>query len=138
MIKDIISTKINKEHLTNYLKHSFKIYKKINLVPFIFSVGVIEEAVISDKIEEVTFNIKTTTNLLRNILSDYEDIKFNFINLDIQGTELKALKGLDKYLNNIDYIYIGINKDCNLIDEYLEKYNFIKMEYAFYIKNKKL
>jgi transposase len=28
MIKDIISTKINKEHLTNYLKHSFKIYKK--------------------------------------------------------------------------------------------------------------
>jgi transposase len=28
VIKDIITTKIKKEHLTNYLKHSFKIYKK--------------------------------------------------------------------------------------------------------------
>jgi len=27
VIKDIITTKIKKEHLTNYLKHSFKIYK---------------------------------------------------------------------------------------------------------------
>jgi FkbM family methyltransferase len=143
----------------------------------------IEEAVVSDKIEEVTFNIsnneesssilelelhkiyypniyytdsiKTTTNLLRNILSDYEDIQFNFINLDIQGAELKALKGLDKYLNNIDYIYTEVNKDylykdcalINEIDEYLEKYNFVRVELkmledvkwgdAFYIKNKK-
>jgi len=128
----------------------------------------IEEAVVSDKIEEVTFNIsnngesssilelhKTTTNLLRNILSDYEDIQFNFINLDIQGAELKALKGLDKYLNNIDYIYTEVNKDylykdcalINEIDEYLEQYNFIRVELkmledvkwgdAFYIKNKK-
>jgi hypothetical protein len=28
VIKDIITTKIKREHLTNYLKHSFKIYKK--------------------------------------------------------------------------------------------------------------
>jgi transposase len=28
VIKDIIRTKIKREHLTNYLKHSFKIYKK--------------------------------------------------------------------------------------------------------------
>ena len=27
VIKDIITTKIKREHLTNYLKHSFKIYK---------------------------------------------------------------------------------------------------------------
>ena len=28
VIKDIITTKIKREHVTNYLKHSFKIYKK--------------------------------------------------------------------------------------------------------------
>jgi transposase len=28
VIKDIIKNKINKEHLTNYLKHSFRLYKK--------------------------------------------------------------------------------------------------------------
>ena len=27
VIKDIITTKIKREHLTNYLKHSFNIYK---------------------------------------------------------------------------------------------------------------
>ena len=27
VIKDIITTKIKKEHLTNYLKHSFRMYK---------------------------------------------------------------------------------------------------------------
>jgi len=27
VIKEIITTKIKREHLTNYLKHSFKIYK---------------------------------------------------------------------------------------------------------------
>jgi len=27
VIKDIITTKIKQEHLTNYIKHSFKIYK---------------------------------------------------------------------------------------------------------------
>jgi transposase len=43
VIKDIITTKIKREHLTNYLKHSFTIYKKNNLVSFFFSVGVIIE-----------------------------------------------------------------------------------------------
>lgn len=28
VIKDIIKHKINKKHLTNYLKHSFRLYKK--------------------------------------------------------------------------------------------------------------
>jgi hypothetical protein len=42
IIRQIIeeSTKIKREHLKNYLKHSFKIYKINNLVSFFFSVGV--------------------------------------------------------------------------------------------------
>jgi FkbM family methyltransferase len=34
----------------------------------------------------------------------------NFINLDIQGVELHALKSMESYLNNIDYIYNHKNK----------------------------
>lgn len=56
----------------------------------------------------------------------------NFINLDIQGVELRALKSMEKYLKHVDYIYTEVNSDyvyknCNLIgeiDEYLKKYGF--------------
>ena len=56
----------------------------------------------------------------------------NFINLDIQGVELHALKSMEKYLQNIDYIYTEVNteevyKGCdqmNDLTEYLKKFNF--------------
>jgi hypothetical protein len=77
----------------------------------------------------------------------------NFINLDIQGVELHALKSMESYLNNIDYIYSEVNteevyKKCdqmNDITTYLALHNFrlvdarIYKQYgwgdAFYIKN---
>ena len=80
----------------------------------------------------------------------------NFVNLDIQGVELRALKSMESYLNNIDYIYTEVNieevyKDCDQMSdltEYLARHNFslvdarIYREYgwgdAFYIKNKNL
>jgi len=80
----------------------------------------IENAVISDKEETLKFNVPNhgqsssllelglhkqfhthvhyvdffmaKTQLLKYILPKYEDIHFNFLNLDIQGAELKALK----------------------------------------------
>jgi len=76
----------------------------------------------------------------------------NFLNFDIQGVELRALKSMEKYLSNVDYIYTEINtdyvyKDCNLvgeIDEYLKKFGFTRVATkiasnfgwgdAFYIK----
>jgi FkbM family methyltransferase len=76
----------------------------------------------------------------------------NFINLDIQGVELRALKSMEKYLNNIQYIYTEVNteevyKNCNLmseIDEYLSNFGFTRVatkileQYgwgdAFYVK----
>ena len=77
----------------------------------------------------------------------------NFINLDIQGVELRALKSMESYLNNIDYIYTEVNteevyKNCDQMSdltEYLAKHNFrladarIYKQFgwgdAFYIKN---
>jgi FkbM family methyltransferase len=47
---------------------------------------------------------------------------YNFMNLDIQGYELEALKGATKQLHYTDYIYTEINanylyKDCVLVNE---------------------
>jgi FkbM family methyltransferase len=140
----------------------------------------IENAVVSDKVETVTFNrsnngqsssfldfglhkvhhpyvwyvdsFSAETKLLEEILCNYS-IPYNFVNLDIQGTELKALMGMESYLPTIDYIYTEVNSDyvyenCSLIneiDDYLGKFGFKRVETkwwedckwgdAFYIRN---
>ena len=77
----------------------------------------------------------------------------NFLNIDIQGAELLALKGMNVLLNNFDYLYLEINEEelyqnCNLvseIDEYVAKYGFTRIETkmteykwgdAFYMRKK--
>ena len=88
---------------------------------------------------------------MRDIICKY-DIDYNFLNLDIQGAELKALKGMEEYLDKVDYIYTEVNEDyvykgCALVselDEFLGKYGFTRVETswagnckwgdAFYIK----
>ena len=67
----------------------------------------------------------------------------NFLNLDIQGAELLALKGMGNLINDFDYIYTEVNSDyvyknCALvheIDDYLKKYNFIRVETYWVTKN---
>jgi len=75
----------------------------------------------------------------------------NFVNLDIQGNELNAIKSMGNILDNIDYIYSEVNtdylyKDIALlpeIDDYLDKKGFKRVEInmtkckwgdAFYIR----
>ena len=123
----------------------------------------IENAVVSDVIETVRFNVSNNgqsssmldlglhktfhpeikyvtcfeaeTKLLKNIIPNYA-IDFNFLNLDIQGSELKALKGMEEYLNSVDYIYTEVNSDyvyvnCALItelDDYLLKFGLHRVE----------
>jgi len=140
----------------------------------------IERAVASDKVETVKFNIsnngqsssflefgihkihhphvhyihsyQTETVMLKDVINKYP-INYNFINLDIQGAELKALKGMSEYLNQVDYIYTEVNDDyvyenCALvteIDDYLKHFGFKRVETkwcsnfhwgdAFYIKD---
>lgn len=60
----------------------------------------------------------------------------NFLNIDIQGAELLALKGMGDIVTNFDYIYLEVNKEqvyknCALIgdiDTYLSTYNFSRVE----------
>ena len=53
-------------------------------------------------------SFESKTKLLKDIICNY-NIEYNFLNLDIQGAELKALKGMEEYLNKFDYIYIEVN-----------------------------
>jgi FkbM family methyltransferase len=92
---------------------------------------------------------------ITDILCKYPDIPFNFINLDIQGAELKALKGFGEYLANVDYIYTEVNEEevygggalIGEIDDYLSKWEFVrvftsmvpqKWGDAFFVKKKLL
>jgi len=139
----------------------------------------IENAIVSDKVENVIFKVSNNgqsssilefglhshyhphvhyitaferqTCLLKDILPKY-NINYNFLNFDIQGDELKALKGMEKYLHNVDYLYTEVNsdyvyKDCALVnelDEYLKEFGLVRIETkwtdfkwgdAFYIKH---
>ena len=123
----------------------------------------IENAVVSDKIENVRFNVSNNgqsssilefglhslyhsqvhyvtsfeveTKILKDVICKY-DIDFNFLNLDIQGAELKALKGMEEYLPKVDYIYTEVNsdyvyKECALVtelDDYLSKFGLVRVE----------
>ena len=61
--------------------------------------------------------------------------RLNFINLDIQGKELDALKSMDNYIQYVKYIYTEVNtekvyNDCGLlheIDEYLKDKGFTRV-----------
>jgi FkbM family methyltransferase len=79
----------------------------------------------------------------------------NFINMDIQGYELEALRGASKYLSGVEYLMLEVNRDevyencarIEEIDSYLKQYELIRVETnwaggtwgdAFYVKQKKL
>jgi len=137
--------------------------KKVELCKEKYPNLLIENAVVSDVIEKVRFNISNNgqsssilefglhskfhpdvryiesfeceTKLLKDILPKY-DINYNFLNFDIQGAELKALKGMEDHLSNVEYVYIEVNsdyvyKECALVselDEYLLKFGLHRVE----------
>lgn len=98
------------------------------------------------------YNIKTITldTLLKNNNIDHRE--YNFMNIDIQGAELLALKGSSETLNSINYLYLEVNvnelyEGCALlpeIDVFLSNLGFKRVEThltgwgwgdAFYIKH---
>jgi FkbM family methyltransferase len=136
---------------------------KVELCKKLYPGVLIEKAVVSDIEEKVNFNISNNgqsssilefglhttyhphvhyvhsfevqTQLLKDILPKHE-IEYNFLNFDIQGAELKALKGMEKYLHKVDYLYTEVNsdyvyKDCALVgelDKYLLNFGLVRVE----------
>jgi len=123
----------------------------------------IENAIVSDVVEKVRFNVSNNgqsssmldfglhstfhpdvkyvtcfegeTQILKDIICKYP-IEYNFLNFDIQGAELKALKGMEHYLPKVDYLYVEVNsdyvyKDCALVSEldtYLGQFGLERVE----------
>lgn len=81
--------------------------------------------------------IKTEKHITKNIIDiaiEYklDFSKYNFWNFDIQGAELRALKGAGELIKYAKVLYLEVNsehlyKDCALIgeiDEYVAQYGF--------------
>lgn len=86
----------------------------------------------------VTESIKLKTRTLKTLFDSHsiDPSSVDFINLDIQGVELKALKGFGKYMDNIKYIYTEINSGdvyegndlVDDIDKFLSDMGFDRVE----------
>lgn len=100
---------------------------------------------------EIKRKIMKTTTIEKLLIDNDIYIPFNFVNIDIQGAELKALKGMQNILPYIDYIYTEVNikylyKNCALLkelDDFLNSFGFLRVDTkmtphgwgdAFYIK----
>lgn len=102
-----------------------------------------------------THKTRLQTMTVKSILKEkqVDPQEYDFINLDIQGAELMALKGMD--LAHVRYVYIEVNekelyKGCPLlpeIDQFLNDHGFERVETkmtshgwgdAFYIRKTKL
>jgi hypothetical protein len=83
----------------------------------LFELGILKE--ISPEMVEVNSR-EVVTRKIDSIVSTQDQI--DFINLDIQGSELEALKGAVKTLSTVNWVYTEVNrkeiyKSCPLIDE---------------------
>ena len=66
----------------------------------------------------------------------FDPTKFNFVNIDIQGSELCALRGMTGVLHHFNYLYLEVNekhlyKNCCLVgelDEFLADYDFHRVK----------
>lgn len=86
----------------------------------------------------VEYNEKRTvrTRTIDSLDQEHSISPCNFLNLDIQGAELHALKGATKFLEKVDYIFTEINfdelyKDCVRVwelDEFLSSFGFVRVE----------
>jgi len=82
--------------------------------------------------------IKMTTKTVASIVKEHNlDInQFDFLNCDLQGVELLALKGMKDLLSHFNWLYLEVNKvhvyrNCALveeIDEYVRKWGFERVE----------
>lgn len=95
-----------------------------------------------DSYPDITFvsEIAVITKRLDSIIKTEE--MPNFINLDIQGVELPAIKSLGNLLLSVDYIYTEVNKrevyrGCTLVaelDEHLLLNGFKRVTTRWYLK----
>lgn len=85
-------------------------------------------------VEQIPMVTKTVATIVRENNIDLS--KLSFLNADLQGTELLALKGMGTLILYFKYLYLEVNKmpvykDCPHVDEidaYAAEYGFRRVE----------
>ena len=117
--------------------------KNQNVNMFLSSNNLESSSVLKPKIHlnlhpEVVFSGEESVEMKR--LDDFSFENYNFINLDVQGYEMEVLKGAEKTLKNIDYLYCEVNRNevyegnayIGEIDNYLSNYNMRRVETSWW------
>ena len=117
--------------------------KNQNVNMFLSSNNLESSSVLKPKIHlnlhpEVVFSGEESVEMKR--LDDFSFENYNFINLDVQGYEMEVLKGAEKTLENIDYLYCEVNRNevyegnayIEEIDNYLSNYNMKRVETSWW------
>lgn len=116
--------------------------------------SVLKPKVVLEQYPAIKFNERETVKMIRLDDAEIDFHNYNLLNIDVQGYELEVLKGSEKTLNTIDYIYTEINREevyenaphVNDLDAFLTPYGFVRVETdwsgdtwgdAFYIKETK-
>mgnify|MGYP001160932677 FL=1 len=139
-------------HAFNYLKNNYEFSDEITLYNFGLGhqekkVDLFKEKVndgMSSSILQPLKHKKYYPDILfeekeQILIKRYEDLNIknvNFLNIDIQGFELEALKGCGNKLHEVDYIYTEINRKelyrgnhhVREIDKYLKQFNFLRVQ----------
>lgn len=115
--------------------------------------SVLKPKIVLEQYPGIKFPSKETVKMIRLDDAEIDISDYNFMNIDVQGYELEVLKGSERTLKNIDYVYTEINvaevyedaPHVDKLDEFLSIYGFSRVETdlsgttwgdAFYIKNK--
>lgn len=85
-------------------------------------------------VEAINMTTKTVASIVRENNIDLS--KFNFLNADLQGAELMALKGMGSLILYFKYLYLEVNMTdtyvgcphVSEIDEYVAEYGFRRVE----------
>lgn len=101
-----------------FVEHSFNITNYDGMSSSILEFGTHPEFS-PDTVFVDTIKMKTTT--VDTIVADHK-IKANFLNMDLQGAELLALRGARHFLPGVDYVMTEVNKkevykDCARISD---------------------
>lgn len=80
----------------------------------------------------VTHSLDLVTTTIDALARAHRFEGLNFLNVDLQGAELRALQGATETLRQVDYVYSEVNREqlyegCALVedlDDYLRAYSF--------------
>lgn len=97
--------------------------------------SVLKPKIVLQQYPAITFDEKEVVKMIRLDDAEVEFENFNFMNIDVQGYELEVLKGAEKTLNTIDYVYTEINRvevyenapHVDELDAFLSTYNFSRV-----------